>query len=282
MPSQYNDIVQQINILKEIEKFMELKTLLKSTLVLTSIVTTGVVFATTTIANADDDKYSSAIQAKTQSDLTFIKSDTPTPPLPPGPQPNPAPNPTPNPNRGELLLSYAPNLKFGTQVKTDTTFFAKADIDSNGIEFLPFIGVQDNRGSERKGWKLTAKLDSPFQSTKDSKKQLAGAVVTFSNLFFDDKAGAPKAVSDDVILSSDAKDLATADTTTGVGTWSLGLGSKLEEGVVDYTVDKEGKTTPVKGKVTQGVTLSIPSTSVKDSDTYTTTITYDLISDPTA
>ena len=184
MPSQYNDIVLQINILKEIEKFMELKTLLKSTLVLTGIMTTGAVFATTTIANADDDNYSSAIQAKTQSDLTFIKSDTPTPPRPPGPQPNPAPNPTPNPNRGELLLSYAPNLKFGTQVKTDTIFFAKADIDSNGIEFLPFIAVQDNRGSERKGWRLTAKLDSPFQSTKDSKKQLAGAVVTFSNLFF--------------------------------------------------------------------------------------------------
>lgn len=73
MPSQYNDIVLQINILKEIEKSMELKTLLKSTLVLTSIVSTGVIFANTTIVNADDDKYSSAIQAKTQSDLTFIK-----------------------------------------------------------------------------------------------------------------------------------------------------------------------------------------------------------------
>ena len=83
-------------------------------------------------------------------------------------------------------------------------------------------------------------------------------------------------------MTTQAVDLATANTTNGVGPWSLGLGSKLEEGVVDYTVDKDGKTTPVKGKVTQGVTLSIPSTSVKDSDTYTTTITYDLISDPTA
>ena len=102
--------------------------------------------------------------------MTFIKSDTPTPPRPPGPQPNPAPNPTPNPNKGELMLSYASDLNFGTQIKSDTTFFAKADIDSNGVKFLPFITVEDYRGTERKGWKLTAKQDSPFKSVKDNKK----------------------------------------------------------------------------------------------------------------
>ncbi|MDN6437823.1 MAG: WxL domain-containing protein [Lactococcus sp.] len=259
---------------------MELKTLLKRTTILASVVTTGAILTNATVSHADT-TYSDATHAKTQSDLTFIKSDTPTPPKPPGPQPNPAPNPTPNPNRGELVLSYASDLNFGTHLKSDTTFFAKADVDSDGIKFLPFIAVEDNRGSERKGWKLTAKQDSPFKSSKDNKKELAGATISLSNLFFDDKAGAPKAVSGDVILSSDAKDLATAGTTTGIGSWSLGLG-KLEEGVVDYTVDKSGKSTPVKGQVTKGVKLSIPSTSVKDSDRYTTTITYELIADPTA
>jgi hypothetical protein len=83
-------------------------------------------------------------------------------------------------------------------------------------------------------------------------------------------------------LTTQAVDLATANTTTGVGPWSLGLGRKLEEGVVDYKVDKAGKSTPVKGQVTKGVKLSIPSTSVKNTDKYTTTITYELVADPTA
>ncbi|QDJ27912.1 WxL domain-containing protein [Lactococcus paracarnosus] len=268
---------------------MELKKLLKSTLVLTSIVTTGAILQNATVANADGTSYEDAKHAKTTSDLTFIKSETPTPPTPPGPtpepepgeEPKPAPNPQPNPQGGELMLSYASNLNFGKQLKSDTNFFAKADKGSNGTEFLPFIGVEDNRGSERKGWKLTAKQDTPFNSTKDNKKQLNGATITFSNLFYNDEAGAPKAASGDVVLTSDAKDLATADTTTGIGRWSLGLG-KLEEGIVNHTADKDGKMTPVKGLVTKGVKLSIPNTSVKESDTYTTTITYELIADPTA
>ena len=287
----YNDIVTHLNILKEIHNFMKIKTLLKSTLVLTSIVTTGAILSSASIANADGTSYKDALNAKTTSDLTFIKSDAPTPPTPPGPKPEPEPepgedpkpdpNPQPNPQGGELMLSYASNLNFGTQLKSDTDFFAKADKGSNGTEFLPFIGVEDNRGSERKGWKLTAKQDTPFNSTKDNKKQLDGATITFSNLFYDDKAGAPKAASGDVVLTSEANDLATADTTTGIGRWSLGLG-KLEEGIVSYTADKDGKMTPVKGLVTKGVKLSIPNTSVKESDTYTTTITYELIADPTA
>ena len=289
MPPCCNDIVKQLNILKEIENFMELKKLLKSTLVLTSIVTTGAILQNATVANADGTSYEDAKHAKTTSDLTFIKSETPTPPTPPGPtpepepgeEPKPAPNPQPNPQGGELMLSYASNLNFGKQLKSDTNFFAKADKGSNGTEFLPFIGVEDNRGSERKGWKLTAKQDTPFNSTKDNKKQLNGATITFSNLFYNDEAGAPKAASGDVVLTSDAKDLATADTTTGIGRWSLGLG-KLEEGIVNHTADKDGKMTPVKGLVTKGVKLSIPNTSVKESDTYTTTITYELIADPTA
>ncbi|MCJ1994406.1 WxL domain-containing protein [Lactococcus piscium] len=260
---------------------MELRTMLKCTLALTSIVTGGLV-ANATIVKADDN-YPDALHANMQSDLTFIKTDTPTPPTPPGPKPDPdkIPNPTPNPKGAELMISYAPNLKFGTQLKSDTSFFAKADIDSKGIEFLPFISVSDNRGSERKGWKLTVKQDAPFQSTRDSKKELAGATLTFSNLFYDAEAGAPKAVSSDITLSTAAADLATADMTTGIGSWSLGLG-KLEEGIVDYTADKDGKMTPVKGQVTKGVKLSIPSTSVKESDTYSTTITYELIADPAA
>ena len=83
-------------------------------------------------------------------------------------------------------------------------------------------------------------------------------------------------------MTSDAKDLATASMTTGIGSWSLGLGSKLEEGIVSYTADEDGKMTPVKGQVTKGVKLSIPNTSVKESDTYSTTVTYELIADPTA
>ena len=263
---------------------MELKKLLKSTLVLTSIVTTGAILSNATVANADS-SYEDALHAKTTSDLTFMKSDNPTPPTPPGPEPvpgdDPLPNPTPNPKGGELMLSYAPNLNFGKQLKSDTIFFAKADKGSNGTEFLPFISVSDYRGSERKGWKLTAKQETPFNSTKDSKKQLDGATITFSNLFYNDEAGAPKAASGDVVLTSEAKDLATADTKTGIGRWSLGLG-KLEEGIVDYATDKDGKMTPIKGQVTKGVKLAIPNTSVKESDTYTTTITYELIADPTA
>ena len=261
---------------------MKLRTLLKSTLILTSIVTGGVL-TNATVTNADD-TYSDAMHAKTKSDLTFIKSNTPTPPKPPGPKPDPdkIPNPTPNPEGAELMISYAPNLKFGTQLKSDTAFFAKADIDSKGIEFLPFISVSDNRGSERKGWTLTVKQDTPFHSTRDNKKELAGATITFSNLFYDAEAGAPKAASGDIILSSGAQDLATSDMTTGVGSWSLGFGSELEEGIVDYKVDTEGKATPIKGQITKGVKLFIPNTSVKESDTYTTTITYELIADPAA
>lgn len=249
---------------------MKVKTLLASTMVLTSMVGGGVLTQAA--------EYSDATHAKTDADITFVTDSEPTNPVDPTDPEKPVDPIDPiNPNGGELMITYASNLHFGKQLKSETSWNAIADKDKGGKEYVPFVSIKDSRGTDRKSWSLTVKQDGAFT---DGKAEIKGAELTYSNLFFAAVQGAPSATSGSLTLSSTAQEIATADANTGIGQWSIGLGNKLSEGNIGYEKDGSGKLVPVKGNVTNGVTLSIPKTSAKNTSKYATTVTYELIADP--
>ncbi len=177
-----------------------------------------------------------------------------------------------NPNGAELMISYASNLNFGVQSKQATSWNALADkayadeTHTTTREVTPFVATKDSRGSSRQGWSLTAKQDGAFTDKEGA--ELKGAEITLSGLRYANATGAPEAVTESITLDTEAKNISTANEEQGVGAWSLALGQLGED---------EGD----QGKTTNGVTLSVPSTSAKNTGTYSTTITWELSADPT-
>lgn len=175
-----------------------------------------------------------------------------------------------NPNSGDLAIAYASNLSFGRQSKTKSLWNATADVwkvpYGSGVteEGVPMVSIRDLRDSDKKGWSLTVKQDSVFEDSKGN--TLKGAEIIFKNMFFAKKAGAPNAVSTDVVLNNFAQEIASSDATTKKGKWSLGLGQLSG---------------PKGAQKTDGVLLSVPTTSAKNIDKYTTSLTYELTADPT-
>lgn len=172
-----------------------------------------------------------------------------------------------NPTGSELMITYTSDLNFGTQSKQNKTWNALGeqvtDVNSgNTRNIAPFISVKDTRGTSRKGWSLTVKQDEDFKDTDG--KVLTGAELSYSNLVSALTVGAPTVKSGVISIGKDAAEFASADTNTGVGSWSIGLGS----------YDTELGTT-------NGVTLKVPTTTAKNTGSYSTTLTYELISDPT-
>jgi hypothetical protein len=170
----------------------------------------------------------------------------------------------PNTTGSELWITYASELDFGVNSKSDTIFYAAADQIADGTggtkPITPFVSIKDTRGSDRQGWNVTAKLDDEFKDSKGN--SLEGATLTFSDLFSGDATmtHAPSTHAGSVIIGTLAEaDIASADKDHGSGSWAIGLG-KLN----------------ANGTHTTGVTLSVPQDSVKNTDTYTTSITYTL------
>lgn len=213
-------------------------------------------------------QYEDATHAKSNAQITFVKDTEPSLPTDPEKPEKPVEpvDPT-NPNGAELMITYASKLNFGKQSKNKTASHALADrVKEDGgttREIVPFIATKDSRGSERKGWSLTAKQDGDF---KDSKGNiLEGAELTFKNLGYANTTGAPTAISGNITINNQAKEISFADVSSGVGNWSVSLGKLTGED---------------NSKTTDGVILTVPSTTAKNTDTYTTTLTYELVADP--
>jgi hypothetical protein len=220
-----------------------------------------------TVVNAEV-VYNDATHSTVTGSVSFGADTDPTNPTDPTDPEKPI-NPVDpvNPHGAELMLTYASDLKFGEQSKNNTDFHALADkITEEGVEkeLVPIVSVKDSRGTDRKGWVLTAKVDKDFVDSKGN--PLKGAELSFSNMKFADHAGAPLA-GEDVTLSNEAQTIASADSNNGIGVWSMALGELSGE---------EGSQT------TSGVTLHVPTTSSKNTGGYNTTITYELTADPTA
>ncbi|EME8125040.1 WxL domain-containing protein [Enterococcus faecium] len=207
--------------------------------------------------------YTDATTAKTDAIIQFEKDEDPTNPVDPGDPTNPVdPNDPTNPTGGELMINYASKLDFGTHKKTETSFNAKADEMKDGTKVTPFISVKDSRGTDRKGWSLTAKQDGAFKDSNGN--ELTGAELKLSNLFSGNgQVGAPSVTGGEIVLNDTDQEIALADATSGTGVNSIGLGNLQAD------------------ETTDGVQLNVPNSTIKNTDQYKTTVTYTLTADPT-
>ena len=155
-----------------------------------NLILSATLLATATISATEvsAQEYEDATTAKVNSSITFLVDDNPDNPVIPD-DPNDPDNPVipddpndPNINGGELMITYASNLNFGDQEKSGTSWNALADTVNGGTAITPFVGTKDSRGTDRKGWVLTAKQDDSFKDAEGN--ELSGAELTFSNLFY--------------------------------------------------------------------------------------------------
>ncbi|MFK4956335.1 WxL domain-containing protein [Lactococcus garvieae] len=254
---------------------MKLRYLLMSAAVLTS--TAGAALGPI-VANADGATYTDETHVTTKGSINFTKDDTPVDPVDPDDPDNPIDPVDPdNPSGAELMINYASNLNFGTQSKSDLSWNAYADKindpENKGAtkDIVPFVSVKDSQGSDRTGWNLTVKQDGDF---KNGETVLKGAVLKFSGLHYAAGDLMPTATAGDIALSSEAQTIASADAEHGAGNTSLALGSLQEE--TEKSVDENGEATETKVQKTVGVNLSVPSGTVINTGTYSTSVTYEL------
>ncbi|AUJ87415.1 hypothetical protein CXM95_18430 (plasmid) [Enterococcus sp. CR-Ec1] len=206
--------------------------------------------------------YPNATNATTDANIEFEKDDDPVGPVDPTDPEKPVDPEGPiNPNGSELMITYVSKLNFGMQEKASTTFSALGDKMSDGSYIVPIVSVKDSRGSDRAGWTLTAKVDGDF--TDSTGHVLQGAEVTYSNLHSGNgQSNAPYVIGTAITLNKSEQAIAGADSTNGVNINSIGLGELQND------------------NTTNGVTLTVPKSSVKNTAQYTTTITYNLTADP--
>lgn len=261
---------------------MKKKQLFAGAAVLAMLSAGGVSTATTVLAEEGANEganYVDATHAETEAKVTFLKDEDTGNIVDPD-NPNGGgdgdggvdPVDPTNPNGAELMISYASNLNFGTQSKSATSWNALADKayaneeQTEIREVTPFVATKDSRGTSRQGWSLQAKQDDVFKD--GSGAVLVGAELSLSNLRYADLKGAPNASEGKIVLGEEAKEISLAGTDEGIGAWSLALGSLGDAGE--------------QGRTTNGVTLSVPSTSAKNTGTYSTTVTWSLVADPSA
>lgn len=219
-------------------------------------------------------EYTSATEAKTDAVVSFTADTDPVNPVDPEDPEVPVDPVDPiNPEGAELMITYVSNFNFGTQKKSGTTWNALADkvyTDSSQTdtrEVVPFVSTKDSRGTDRKGWVLTVKQDGVFLDGNNN--ELKGAEIELSGLRYEtteNKQGKPNVLNPRITLTTEAQDVAKADSNTGIDQWSLALGGLQGE---------QGKQT------TNGVTLNVPKGTAKNATTYTTSITWELVADPT-
>lgn len=263
--------------MKGMINFMKLRYLLMSAAVLTS--TAGTALAPI-IVNADATS-TDATHVTSKGSIQFSDDKTPVNPVDPDNPDTPVVPVNPiNPNGAELMITYASDINFGTQSKSaGNSWNAYADKvkaptkeDANATkDVVPFVSVKDSRGTDRKGWKLTVKQDDDF---KNGNAVLAGATLKFSGLRYADGDLMPTAVPSTITLTKEAQNVATADATHGSGNTSLALGTLKEETEKSY--DKEGNEVNTKVNKTAGINLSVPTGTVINTGTYTTSVTYEL------
>lgn len=215
-------------------------------------------------------EYPDAKTAITEGHVTFEKDTDPGGPVNPiDPEIPVKPIDPTNPNPGDLAITYASNFNFGLHKAngSKTVAYAKADTIRNGEgteEIVPFVSTKDARGTDRKGWSLTVKQNDDFKDTKNN--VLTGAEITLSGINYANIAGAPTATATDVVINQAAQEISSANQDTGIGNWAVALGQLS---------GSEGE------QVTKGVKLTVPSTTAKNADKYSTKLTWELAADPT-
>lgn len=203
-------------------------------------------------------------KAITDAQVEFEKSTGPIDPVDPENPEGITPELPTNPNVGDFGILYASDFNFGKHenVGSDVSANVLAVEDTKGNKILPNIQTVDLRGSDRKGWVLTAKVNGAF--TDKDKNELKGAELVFSKLAYKGTApDAPTAKSGEITLSSTAQELASANNENGAGVWALAFGS----------LDSNRE-------MADGATLNVPKNTVVNATTYSTTITYELVADP--
>lgn len=228
---------------------MKTKTLLTSAVLLTSLFGSASAFAVT---------YDGGTKAKVGADVEFIEGTDPEKPVDPE-EPDVEPDLPINPDAGKFGILYASDFNFGQHKKVGSglTVNVLADKDKTGKKLLPSIQTVDVRGTDRKGWSLSAKVDGPFKDSVNN--ELKGAEIVFSKLAYKKTVGAPTVKTGELTLNSAGQEIATAGVDTGAGVWALGFGQ------LDAAKD-----------TANGVTLKVPGNTVVNAATYATTITYEL------
>ncbi|HGF7826098.1 TPA: WxL domain-containing protein [Enterococcus faecium] len=217
---------------------------------------------------------------ETKAQVKFIEDDSKQPPVDPtdpdtdNPQvpvdPTDPDKPVDEGTNGPLSLDYASILDFGEQLIStkDQTYYAAPQLfrgadgsidDSHPVPL--YTQVTDKRGGEQ-GWTLSVKQNGQFVSDQNG-KELTGAEITFTagNVYSYSESAKPGNVQSEFTLipdgSGSVQNVVEASEGEGFGTWVYRFGESAEG---DY----------------DAVQLSVPGSTVKEKDTYTTSLTWTL------
>ncbi|MBW9323979.1 WxL domain-containing protein [Enterococcus casseliflavus] len=215
-------------------------------------------------------EYESATNAITEGKITILENDSPDPEIPDPEDPDEPVDPLDptNPNPGKLRINYISNFDFGeiknisSEINQAAKLVGVTDFNDNKDMRVPFVATEDRRGSERGGWELRVSQPSQMKDTKDH--ELKGATLTLSGLrYVKQDETTPQVNQNEVILNSQEQILVSANANQGAGAWSLALGKTKDE------------------ETTDGVTLRVPANTIKNATTYSTSIVWELVADPT-
>lgn len=164
-------------------------------------------------------------------------------------------------DRGILTIDYVSNFQFGTKTKDSKTIKALAkkqqalDSKNQQIEVSNFIQVTDTRGNNA-GWKLTVKQASQFTTTSPVKGQLEGAFIELANGSFSSAIEKGLWINKNTVVSLNEEQLVMrAPSGKGGGTCILYWGG-------------------------EGVSLTIPGSSTKLAQTYSSELQWCLSDTP--
>lgn len=206
----------------------------------------------------------------TDGTITFEAGDEGiTPPVDPeDPDPNVPVDPVdpPSPGTGGALsIDYGSKFKFGTKkISTaDKTYYASADEMTDGSKKPTYVQVTDKRGT-LSGWKLSVAQPEQFKTA--SGDELVGAQLKFTKgqaVSLVDPTYTPETVNSELTLTPGGNNTLAinAKSGTGVGTWVYRFGAN----------ENENK---------DAVQLSVPGTSVKLAQQYSTKLVWTLEDTP--
>lgn len=223
-------------------------------------------------------------ERETEAQVKFVEDDSQTDPVDPTDpdtddptdpvDPTDPDDPVDPGTGGPLSLDFASVLDFGEQkisTKTETyyaapQYFRGEDGQADLTNPKPlYAQVTDKRGAQ-KGWTLSVKQNGQFVSNTN-KTPLTGAEITFtSGEAVSNSDATLGTVQKEFSLSPDgtgaAENVVAAAEGEGFGTWVYRFGESAEG---DY----------------QAVSLNVPGSTVKEKDTYTTSLTWTLNDVPT-
>lgn len=209
--------------------------------------------------------------------------------IPPDPEPEVVIPPTIPGSTGPLTIAYAPEMNFGSQVisNQNQTYNMVAEMQelANPIEdgptevpYTSFAQVQDTRGTNA-GWDLKVSL-TDFTSTSQN-GVLTGAQISLNDPRIQyagtntTNAPAVHASGLTLIPGAGAVSVMTAADQKGAGASSVVWGDPA-----DLTEQFENEDIEVVEN--NAIQLSIPGSTAKDAATYTSTLSWELTSTPSA